>query len=771
MLKKSISIILSVIVVIAMTPMAAIADTTIDKNPPKLNDVSIVDHDVDLSKESVRLSIDITEGGSGVRNVQAVFKKEGSDKYYYMEWPNTCVEDEDMDDPIFTGVHEIEMTSWSGSWLSNGSFYLETIYMIDLNGNRSETHEFSRERAKEKNLVLNVSNSFDEPVFDVSITDISFPEGDNVDATGELAADITLSEGKCTMRDLSMQITDSESGADYHLRSEAVLKAGTNRVLFTFENMPPKGTYDVDCIFYNIYDPREYYEYDNYFCKNKSFKITKSDKRRYDGKFEYIPGSLSFESKEIHTPGLLKGEISVRDYDLEAKRISISLNSKERFLNIADYSPVLVKREDGISTYSFSCPVTPFFVDGTAMLYNICVTSEDDSIYSNFSFSEERYPELYNDRCSFKLDSGLNISYFGSTANSAAVKKVKELSSHRTAVLDCRAKHTASKAFFEAIAGRNVNLVFIDDNVQWVFNGKDVSLDKCKDISLKNNISAVSGAEYGFADDKKIILLEFADNGELPGEVEMRVNEEYISKLYKLNTDGVYVSYIKDNGTNELEEDDVEVAEDEYYEFDIDHNSDFSMSNHKSSLGSTTLSSVPYSNKSIKLTWKKRSAATGYYIYRSTKKSGTYKKIATVKGGKKTYYIDKNKTPGKTYYYKIKPYSTKKSLNSTAKISKIYSTHSRLKTPIFEEAPDNIAKGVLQLRWKRVSGAKYYYIYRATSQKGTYKKIAKVGSGTTTYKNKGLKKGKMYYYKVKAISKYSKCTSCYSRDVSEKVRK
>ena len=44
-------------------------------------------------------------------------------------------------------------------------------------------------------------------------------------------------------------------------------------------------------------------------------------------------------------------------------------------------------------------------------------------------------------------------------------------------------------------------------------------------------------------------------------------------------------------------------------------------------------------------------SADEYAIYRSTKKNGTYKKVATVTG---TSYKDVKLTKGKTYYYKIK---------------------------------------------------------------------------------------------------------------------
>lgn len=56
----------------------------------------------------------------------------------------------------------------------------------------------------------------------------------------------------------------------------------------------------------------------------------------------------------------------------------------------------------------------------------------------------------------------------------------------------------------------------------------------------------------------------------------------------------------------------------------------------------------------IQLKWKKVSGASQYVVLRSTKKTGTYSKVAVLKGSSATSYTDKKKLKkGKTYYYKI----------------------------------------------------------------------------------------------------------------------
>jgi len=70
----------------------------------------------------------------------------------------------------------------------------------------------------------------------------------------------------------------------------------------------------------------------------------------------------------------------------------------------------------------------------------------------------------------------------------------------------------------------------------------------------------------------------------------------------------------------------------------------------------TSVKTVSYAKKKVKLTWSKSSktAVTRYQIYKSTKKSSGFKKIATVKTG--SYKVTKGLKSGKRYYFKIRGY-------------------------------------------------------------------------------------------------------------------
>ena len=64
------------------------------------------------------------------------------------------------------------------------------------------------------------------------------------------------------------------------------------------------------------------------------------------------------------------------------------------------------------------------------------------------------------------------------------------------------------------------------------------------------------------------------------------------------------------------------------------------------------IAKISSKNKKVTLSWKKIKNVKKYTIYRSTKKTGKYQKIASVS---KTKYVDKKVKKGKKYYYKIMP--------------------------------------------------------------------------------------------------------------------
>ncbi len=158
--------------------------------------------------------------------------------------------------------------------------------------------------------------------------------------------------------------------------------------------------------------------------------------------------------------------------------------------------------------------------------------------------------------------------------------------------------------------------------------------------------------------------------------------------------------------------------------------------------------------------WGTVEKANKYVLYRATSKTGEYKIIKTAYDDGK--FIDKNTTAGKKYYYKMKAFCKATSSGNSA-YSKVYVRSCDCAKPSVSIKLSSTRKP--KVSWKKVNGAGEYNVYRATSKSGKYTKV--YTTKNTYYINKTAKKGKRYYYKVKAICLHnSGADSVYSKTVT-----
>ena len=145
------------------------------------------------------------------------------------------------------------------------------------------------------------------------------------------------------------------------------------------------------------------------------------------------------------------------------------------------------------------------------------------------------------------------------------------------------------------------------------------------------------------------------------------------------------------------------------------------------------------------LKWKAVSGAAKYEVYRARSKNGDYIKYSTVTGTSytNTSYIE----DGNTYYYKVRALDA----NGTAGAwSSIVSVTYKQTLPAPTVTGGNDSQGRPTLKWKAVTGAAKYEVYRARSKDGDYIKYSTV-TGTSYTNTSYIENGNTYYYKVRAL--------------------
>lgn len=156
------------------------------------------------------------------------------------------------------------------------------------------------------------------------------------------------------------------------------------------------------------------------------------------------------------------------------------------------------------------------------------------------------------------------------------------------------------------------------------------------------------------------------------------------------------------------------------------------------------------STTSVKASWKKVTGADGYKAELLSSKGKVLKTVTT----KKTSYTFKELSKVTTYKVRVTAYKTisKKKVYSTASVTVKTSTAPAKATISKVTAGSKSATP----SWNKVSGASGYEVMYSTSKKFKSAKTATVKKGSavkTTIKK--LKKGKVYYFKVRAYRSVS----------------
>ena len=141
--------------------------------------------------------------------------------------------------------------------------------------------------------------------------------------------------------------------------------------------------------------------------------------------------------------------------------------------------------------------------------------------------------------------------------------------------------------------------------------------------------------------------------------------------------------------------------------------------------------------------WSRTAGAGGYILYRKTS-GGTYARIANIKHGNVTSYIDRTAKAGISYTYTVRAYS-----GTSMSGWRNPGTILRLADPTVQSALN--ATGGTQIKWSRSAGAGGYIVYRR-NKGGTWKRIAYInGQNVLSYTDKSAKAGVTYDYTVRAF--------------------
>lgn len=160
---------------------------------------------------------------------------------------------------------------------------------------------------------------------------------------------------------------------------------------------------------------------------------------------------------------------------------------------------------------------------------------------------------------------------------------------------------------------------------------------------------------------------------------------------------------------------------------------------------------------SVQVTWKSDCGHLSYQVYMSTSALGPFSYIGTTRDI--TSYTKTGLITGKTYYFKVRAYSTGVSSNTYSGYSTFASGAPR-PLPPSKVTVTSKAYDTLNVSWTSVSGANGYVVYLLDVKTGTFVQLGTTTSTSVNYT--GLSTGVDYTYAVRAWHTESNGTKYYS---------
>lgn len=355
------------------------------------------------------------------------------------------------------------------------------------------------------------------------------------------------------------------------------------------ESIIYSGTYEINSIF--IYDKSgKYIRY----TTNKEFADT--------SEFLYYEPKLSINLKEPTADELNDVSFILNKFNLKNQTSTIGgqVSLDVDYLYNDTYKRIksiyLIFRDSSkkktFTTYVKSLFDKPYFIVAssadvaTYKLNSIGVTFEandgtNNTIIINGTSNSGKYSEIFNQNLTITSDSNssnANLYFSAEELNDEVYTRIQG-SRDDSIIIDADNYTIVPIQLFDIIKGSKKNLIIKHNNIEWIFKGEDITISKDVDVLMKfyeMNDSNISDNLKGVLGDE-VVVLEFPDNGELPGAVLIRIKDEEI--INKLNGDKYYV-YYADIENDKLSKVALEVQKtsDGYIEFYINHNSKYIIS-------------------------------------------------------------------------------------------------------------------------------------------------------------------------------------------------
>ncbi len=602
-----------------------------DITAPRLISVEVLTPNVNAG-DSIRVKIEVEETGTGITEAGIGLVRFAENIRDYRYKSSNVVYDSPQyssEDEYFTIIFDIptDQSIIGGEWM------VSRITLVDAKGNddligwgvpsnyiksqRFETvYEFDR--------TIQVSGGQSEEVFkypvlnSIKIQEKDLTPSDNLTIELNVTCELGLSSF-----DLGFIHRKDNMEFSYHAEPTTTKKGTHDHVI----KVPlPSNIHNGEWELINLYinDGADgnggYY---TYYTTNEGEEGWFVNSNNYDDKFEMLTFNITggvtdtekplvtdisilMDDKVVQKPGMVPFKVDILEEDsgvtslvVEAvyyKKVNTEDDSDEIETIIYTYNAKGFGPPEGAGypeAQSFSKPLTT----GSYTFYFPVGSKAEKGEYDFYvwelidaagNLSQENSYEGKRLVDKFKIEDEFDYDFEIGIDNPAFLSKVKGMDEGEAGriLLNKRKDNILKKKVLDAISGKDKKLVFYLGGYQWIMDGKTINKEKTKDLDLTVKVKVTAGNADTANND--VVLLTFADNGELPGPVQFRFKSAFM-KDYFGDYDALRLYYLEEGSSGSINLDEVDDpnfqvildGSDAWCYVDLTHNSKYLVSGSK----------------------------------------------------------------------------------------------------------------------------------------------------------------------------------------------
>lgn len=236
-----------------------------------------------------------------------------------------------------------------------------------------------------------------------------------------------------------------------------------------------------------------------------------------------------------------------------------------------------MKKDGGKEYISFSSNTSEGTYDLTTLVLSNAKTT---TIYSKEGAQSSK-PYSFDNKIKVTKGDSATLEYNNEDITSEIITEIATSTNLTKLIVNADSKSIISEDIFNAIKGKNVELILNYKGNQFIFNGRDITTTKDIDVSIKSYSLSSRYDEIKNLVGEKGVIVNFASNGNLPSKARVKIKQTSDMKLaFGINSINVYYY---DDLTQKFEEVTKNITADaeNYYTFTITHNSKFLLTTEK----------------------------------------------------------------------------------------------------------------------------------------------------------------------------------------------